>query len=938
MARINAYPYDTNVTDIDAWIGTDSVTRQTKQFTAAALANYLNIKGKISIGGQMNYRFIDTPSTTTGTFAFAAGGGDQTSWANITSIVISTSDLSNQVVTPFLAYLVDEQILFQDVAAKSSFGHYIIRGYTQLGPSSFYTLTLEYIGGNGNITTDNYYTLVNFYLEQGASGVTSVDSSNTTFIDMTPTTPTSGNVELTASLSATGTPGSTNFLRGDNTWAIVGTDIVEGTGTTNFVAKWLDTDTIGDSVIFDSGFNVGIGTNTPGKRLQVGNGALDDTIRVVYNDGEYTDIHGYGLEMSRTASYIRPVTDGTGNLNIGENLKSWNSVIQNADTHIFKKDTSEKMRITSAGNVGIGRTNPAVPLDVEGKIRSNDDNSADYLEIFCDGSVSGDSYIENTSNNIQIKSANATSFSTSGSVAMFIDNNQNVGIGTTSPSAKLQVEDLILNGSIFKITTSVAGALQPVFDARVAGNGNTEYDFNAYKSPTKKIQIIAANTASITQIDGTGGFDLKGHLRTSLQTVNGGGVLQLHRYGALSLNDDDAYAHIPSSALYINTLFNTSTDYLLLIANQGSDKLAIDLNGNVGIGTTSPSAQLHSNASGSAINYGMFTIDTNNWLNFFTGTGTAPGASAAGQGALFWKSGGVLRLGTSTSTAGAGFVDMVRIDTDGNVGIGTTSPSEKLHVNGNLELGTNPTLYWTSNTLNLQNKSIASIPVVNIMGNVNYGGRLQVEDELGLTAIRLRGDGNSYFNGGNVGIGTTSPTQKLDVAGSIRTNDQLTVFNTALSKQILKVNTEATTNTGIFKLSNGSNWGLLMRGQSNTPFIGSYFSGGLNITGFEDPAGTTTSGINLAKFVFGGTGGGSGHLTLNGDLKVTGNVGIGTTNPLAKLDITSTTDGVLLPRMTTTQVNAISSPENGLTVYNTTLNTLCFYNGSSWQKVTSANM
>ena len=359
MARINAYPYDTNVTDNDAWIGTDSVTRQTKQFTAAALANYLNIKGKISIGGQMNYRFIDTPSTTTGTFAFAAGGGDQTSWANITSIVISTSDLSNQVVTPFLAYLVDEQILFQDVAAKSSFGHYIIRGYTQLGPSSFYTLTLEYIGGNGNITTDNYYTLVNFYLEQGASGVTSVDSSNTTFIDMTPTTPTSGNVELTASLSATGTPGSTNFLRGDNTWAIVGTDIVEGTGTTNFVAKWLDTDTIGDSVIFDNGSFVGIGTNTPSKILQVGDGTgLDDTIRVVYNDGEYTDIHGYGLEMSRTASYIRPVTDGTGNLNIGENIKSWNSVIQNADTHIFKKDTSEWMRIDNDGEVLIGTTTP----------------------------------------------------------------------------------------------------------------------------------------------------------------------------------------------------------------------------------------------------------------------------------------------------------------------------------------------------------------------------------------------------------------------------------------------------------------------------------------------------------------------------------------------------------------------------------------------------
>jgi hypothetical protein len=66
---------------------------------------------------------------------------------------------------------------------------------------------------------DHYYTLVNFYLEQGASGVDSIDTSDTTFIDMTPTIPTTGNVEITASLSATGTPDNTKFLRGDNFWA-----------------------------------------------------------------------------------------------------------------------------------------------------------------------------------------------------------------------------------------------------------------------------------------------------------------------------------------------------------------------------------------------------------------------------------------------------------------------------------------------------------------------------------------------------------------------------------------------------------------------------------------------------------------------------------------------------------------------------------------------
>ena len=220
MAIIYSYPYDQTITDTDAWVGTDSVNRQTKQYTAKAVADYLNINGKVAIAGQMNYQFVQDPSFKAGTFAFAAGSGGGTPWSSITSIVISNMDLSGQIVSPFLEYLVDEQVLFQDVAGKGSFGHYIMRGYTQIGTTNFYTLTLEYIGGNGSIDMDHYYTLVNFYLESAAStSVNSVDTSDTTFIDMTPTTPTTGNVEITASLSATGTPDNTKFLRGDNVWA-----------------------------------------------------------------------------------------------------------------------------------------------------------------------------------------------------------------------------------------------------------------------------------------------------------------------------------------------------------------------------------------------------------------------------------------------------------------------------------------------------------------------------------------------------------------------------------------------------------------------------------------------------------------------------------------------------------------------------------------------
>jgi hypothetical protein len=56
-------------------------------------------------------------------------------------------------------------------------------------------------------------------------------------------------------------------------------------------------------------------------------------------------------------------------------------------------------------------------------------------------------------------------------------------------------------------------------------------------------------------------------------------------------------------------------------------------------------------------------------------------------------------------------------------------------------------------------------------------------------------------------------------------------------------------------------------------------------------------------------------------------------NASAVLDLVSTTQGLLFPRMTTTQVNAISTPAAGLVVYSTTENALCLYNGSSWRKL-----
>ena len=78
--------------------------------------------------------------------------------------------------------------------------------------------------------------------------------------------------------------------------------------------------------------------------------------------------------------------------------------------------------------------------------------------------------------------------------------------------------------------------------------------------------------------------------------------------------------------------------------------------------------------------------------------------------------------------------------------------------------------------------------------------------------------------------------------------------------------------------------------------------------------------------------------TSTGNNTFQGKVGIGTAIPQALLELNSTTSGLLLPRLTTVQVNAIIFLNPGLTVFNTTLDRLCFYDGSRWQKVNSSNM
>ena len=167
MAIINSYPRDTNIENSDVFVGTKASNRQTVNFTAQTVADYLNINGKISVAGQMTWKFV-IKDPGNGTMSFALGGGEGTPFADITELIVTKADAAGQNTEVFLNYLVDSQILIAQQNSINTFGHYYVNGYTVTSDPSFYKLSLSYIGGNGGLIKDAYYDMASFLISDTA--------------------------------------------------------------------------------------------------------------------------------------------------------------------------------------------------------------------------------------------------------------------------------------------------------------------------------------------------------------------------------------------------------------------------------------------------------------------------------------------------------------------------------------------------------------------------------------------------------------------------------------------------------------------------------------------------------------------------------------------------------------------------------------------------
>ena len=326
---------------------------------------------------------------------------------------------------------------------------------------------------------------------------------------------------------------------------------------------------------------------------------------------------------------------------------------------VFQSDGSnERVRFTGDGKVGIGRTNPAVPLDVEGKIRSNDSSSNDYFEIFCDGSGQGDSYIENTSNNIQIKSAYATSFSTSGSAAMFIDNNQNVGIGTSTPLAKLDIQGT--QGQLFSVTDDLSGSIFAVAD--ISG-----------------VPIFDVNSSGVSYFDGNVGIGV---------TAPGE---KLEVAGNMFLSNPGTSTSNNNSKIAINENLTGTPTFGYADGNSGPGQLVVA--GYVSSGQFPGVMTLMNRDNSISANQDLGVIqfvgkdDATNGYASSQIIGTSSGTPGTGS-----SGGGILRFLTTPNSTGGVMAERMRIDNLGNVTIGkTTAALGSLDVAGTLVMSVSTT-------------------------------------------------------------------------------------------------------------------------------------------------------------------------------------------------------------------------------------------------------
>jgi hypothetical protein len=534
----------------------------------------------------------------------------------------------------------------------------------------------------------------------------------------------------------------------------------------------------GSTLFVDSHDNrVGIGTTGPEALLHIdGSRALFNAIYI--GENRTGSIVGQAIEAIGGNSIILASGSG-GNISFGSDINT------------------EVMRINNNGNVGIGTANPTSPLAVNGSIYIAN-SSAGNLRLEWD----------DTNNISRIRAAKDGSVETqisfwtqtpAGSFAerVRIDGNGKVGIGTESPKAALNVvgdvyynlsaksQDFnIVNGSgssrffinnsigvvgigdttigdfneKLKVEHNISSDLDDTNNGTIAifssapdlgnrfleigtrptGTSNYALSLQSYHSQDTNTYFLLLNpdggnvgigtTAPSELLDVVGNVEITGGAGNDLIFIGDSDVS----------TQGDFTVDIDSDANSAGNAFKITHD-------GGTELFRVQENGNVGIGTTSPNQLLEVNgASNPRI---LINATGSNHAGLILRTDVSTHEIFATNGGSY----GAGKLVIYDTNASA---ERILIDSDGNVGIGTTAPVTKLQVQGIIRSG-----------------NVASPRYRVDIQHDGTDGVINSYDDTGATYSPLYMDGSKVIlnsaSAGNVGIGTTTPSEKLTISGNL---------------------------------------------------------------------------------------------------------------------------------------------------------------------------
>ena len=664
--------------------------------------------------------------------------------------------------------------------------------------------------------------------------------------------------------------------------------------------------------------NVGIGTTNPAQNFVV---------------ADATNGNGIEFVPGATATF-QTYNRGTSSYN-NLNIDTARTQVRSIDYTSFHNGSGypEKMRITSAGNVGIGTTSPSTKLDVAGNANISDTlaigslstvptaslgralniqvlaNSsgttvAQWLDI--DRTITTDSTSAATWGMVLRNASTTTSTANDGKIygAQIIGRHQGTG-GIESAMGVRSTADINTTGTI-----TTTGTLWGSYNEAQVTNGSVTFANSGIFGSASRGQVLGSGTVNITSQGVVGGalIGVLNNVNASVNRVVGGEfeldlqngttdkahVVSLNTFNIVSPTnlsiDEFAYIYLGEDVAIPTTI--TDNAYFIKSLTSLPSELAGSIEATSFIKTGGTSSQFLK-ADGSIDSTSYAPATGGSYLPLAGGTMTGDLYLDDGNGATpslyfkngadnYWRylmeSGGDFSVKEGTSTR-------LTFQAGGNVGIGTTSPGDKLVVNGSLRVGNNgydstPGGTAFSHTIAANSNTTR---VVNFDGNGSNPSVWWTNGNTRLAAIDGENEGlafwtnntagswnkNFYINPGNaiftgnVGIGATSPSAKLDIVGGGSSTSPTLELNSSTSSAFNHAINAFNSN-----LTTGENQIIVFGKEGsakNSGYIGYKWIG----DGSND---------NLVTI---------GHWASDNlvNIDALGNVGIGTTNPAKQLQV-----------------------------------------------------